>query len=120
MSGHLMPITTHTVELDQLAEINRTLAERRRRSVSAEELEIADARLLGDGHVAAPQRTARDTLPGYAVLQHVEADGSTEWPYVYGHFTGAPWRPGDLVVELHEQTLSILSRRLGLHHRWND
>ncbi len=116
---HPVAPTTHTVELEQLAQINAVLGAAARR-VSAQELSLDGAPLVGRGVRAplAPLLPGQTRLPGYAVLSRVAASGPPEYPYVHGHFTALPWRHGDLVVELHTPTLASLSHRLDLHHLW--
>jgi hypothetical protein len=100
-----MPPTTHTVEMQQLTELNARLASGPRgAAISAEDLGVAGATVTagsGEGH----------SLAGSAILTRVAWDGPPEFPYIHGHF-------GDAVVELHTAALRELSHRLGLHHRW--
>lgn len=117
MSAHPVAATTHTLELTQLAEINDALVTARQ-AVTAEDLQLRGAALLTPATVAVVGRTPRDRLPGYAVLTRLVPAGPPEYPYVRGHFTASPWRQGDLVVDLHTTALTLLSRRLDLHHRW--
>jgi hypothetical protein len=117
---HPVAPTTHTVELEQLAQINDALQASAARRVSAEELALDGAPLVGRGVRAAlaPLLPGHTRLPGYALLSRVAASGPPEYPYVHGHFTATPWRQGDLVVELHTTALAWLSHRLDLHHLW--
>jgi hypothetical protein len=93
---HLAP-TTHTVELDQIHEINDALA---------------------SGHrVTAGSLGVPGTVPGDAGLRSVEAVGPPSYPYVYGHFG----RRGteDMRVALHTAQLRAISDQLSLHsHIW--
>ena len=116
MNAHPLAVTTHTLELDQLAEINEHLP--RARPVTAADLLVDGLRLLPPLAAGVPRPAGRPVLPAFAVLHRVEASGPPEYPYVRGHFGGEPWRAGDLVVELHTAALTALSHRLDLHHRW--
>jgi len=116
MTAHLMPTTTHTLELMQVDDVNDRLAADGHRRVTADDLAVTGARLLRRRRPEDP--ATRGALPGYAVLRRLECAGPPEFPYVQGHFAADPWRPGDLVVELHTDALTALSRRLDLHHRW--
>ena len=117
MHAHPLAVTTHTLELDQLAEINEHLAARTR-AVTAADLLVDGVRLLPHLVAGVPRPAGRPVLPAFAVLRRVEASGPPEYPYVRGHFDGEPWRSGDLVVDLHTAALTALSHRLDLHHRW--
>ena len=75
-------------------------------------------RLLPLAAAGVPRPAGPPVLPAFAVVRRVEGYGPPECPYVRGHFEGAPWRSGDLVVELHTAALASLSHRLDLHHRW--
>jgi hypothetical protein len=115
--AHPLAVTTHTLELDQVAEINEHLARSSRR-LTAADLLVDGMRLLTGAGRGVPQPAGRPVIPAFAVLRRVEASGPPEYPYVRGHFGGEPWRSGDLVVELHTAALVALSHRLDLRHRW--
>jgi hypothetical protein len=94
-----LPRTTHTVELDQITELNRHLTDPRTPAPTAADLGLTD-------------------LPGAAILVRVVAEGPPEFPYLHGHFAAAAGGPATLVEDLHTEALRALSHRLGLHHRW--
>lgn len=99
---HTVSASTHTVELQQLAElVERLTALPVSRRPTAEELEVSE-------------------VPAARRLAWLSWVGPPEFPFVRGHF-GAPSGDGsaaDAVVELHTDSLVRLSRGLGLRHRW--
>ena len=98
MKAHRMAPTTHTVELDQIHEIN--------------------AALVSGHRVTAGSLGEPATVPADAVLRSLEADGPPSYPYIYGHFS----RRGteDTVrVALHTAQLRAISHQLSLRsHIW--
>jgi hypothetical protein len=111
--------TTHTVDMEQIAELNDHLLQRRR------QLTITAADLGLDG--AGCSWPAASQLPATAVLHRVSWDGSPEYPYVHGHFTTAGAADGAAagggprdsnVVDFHTRVLRELSHRLGARHVW--
>jgi hypothetical protein len=98
MKAHHVAPTTHTVELDQIHEINAALASGRR--VTA-------------GTLGVPA-----TVPADAVLRSLEPDGPPSYPYIYGHFSRRA--TDDTVrVELHTAQLRAISDQLSLRsHIW--
>jgi hypothetical protein len=98
MKAHQLAPTTHTVELDQIHEINAALA---------------SGHLVTAGTLGVPA-----TVPGDAVLRSLEADGPPSYPYVYGHFSRRA--TDDTVrVALHTAQLRAISHQLSLRsHIW--
>ena len=98
MKAHRMAPTTHTVELDQVHEINAALGS-------------------GDRVTAASLGVAA-TVPGDAILRYLEADGPPSYPYIYGHFSRRVTE--DTVrVALHTAQLRAISHQLSLRsHIW--
>jgi len=108
---HRFPSTTHTVEMDQIAELSSGLREHAR-IVRASELGLQGAEL------PSRSRDGRSGLPGDAVLVRISFDGPPQYPYVHAHFRASPGDPGSLTVDLHTDALRRLSRLLGLQHAW--
>ncbi|GAA3628021.1 hypothetical protein GCM10022223_51670 [Kineosporia mesophila] len=119
---HQRATTTHTVELDQVQEINRRLEAR---------ADVTAAMLGMEGAPAGAPATFTVTLFGAgtpavrplgrkAVLRSVTAKGSPEFPYVLGHFSDDGDRTGNSarVVELHSQALHQLCLKMGLSQCW--
>jgi hypothetical protein len=109
---HSLPRTTHTVDMDQIEELNRRLADPATfRRVVADDLGLADAPLLN--------RVDR-RLPGTAVLVGLGWDGSPEFPYIHGRFSVAGGHDaGELLhVDLHTAALNALAHKLGVRQRW--
>jgi hypothetical protein len=97
MKAHHLAPTTHTVELDQIHEINAALASGHR---------------LTAGTLGVP-----GTVPAGAVLRSLEADGPPSYPYIHGHFSHRA--TDDTVVELHTAQLRAISDQLSLRsHIW--
>jgi hypothetical protein len=98
MSDHHLARTTHTVELDQIQEINAALAVGHRRVTA--------------GSVGTPARVAADS-----VLESLDTEGSPSYPYIFGRFhrqaVGEVER-----VELHTPQLRAISRALSLSQVW--
>jgi len=99
-SGHLLPPSTRTVELAQLAEISAALDDPAGKGVTAQSLGVSD-----------------DSVPASALLVALTADGPPEYPYLHGRFAVGPGGPV-VVVDLHTPALVALSRHLHLHHSW--
>lgn len=78
MNAHPLAVTTHTLELDQLAEINDHLPHAR--PVTAAELLVDGLRLLPPLAAGVPRPAGRPVLPAFAVLHRVEASGPPEYP----------------------------------------
>jgi hypothetical protein len=122
--SHPLAATTHTVELHQVDEINRRLADPDRVPVTAEMLGLAGEPIPGPPFPGFELFTigpsAVRTLSGFAVLDHVSAQGAPEFPYLRAHFRVVPAATGKAapIVTLHTEALARLSRRLRLRHCW--
>jgi hypothetical protein len=102
MPEHSLSRTTHTLDMAQIAEIDERLTSPRAPSVTPLDLDLDVAGL-------APS----------AVLTNVWWEGSPEFPYIYGDFSGVTDAGATPVhVQLHTPSLIRLSQLLGLHHRW--
>jgi hypothetical protein len=100
MHGHQVALTTHTVELGQIAEMNAALASGRRR--------------LTAGSIGAQAPAAE-----HAVLKSLECEGPPSYPYVYGCFEGPAPSTRVARVELHTANLRAISDQLSLRsHVW--
>jgi hypothetical protein len=99
------PTTTHTVEMGQIVDLNHRLQGTLQHVVTAADLGLEGAELLG--HASA-------RLPGPAVLVRLCWDGSPEFPYIHAHFSS----DDSLVVDMHTAALQELSHRLGLRQTW--
>lgn len=113
MHPHQIPSTTHTVEMEQLAELSSGLRERDPAlSISASALGLQGVELT-------PRSDGDDgTLPGDAVLVGISFDGPPEYPYVHAHFRSHSGDQDSLTVELHTFALRELSHLLHLQHVW--
>ena len=96
------PHLTHTVEADEVDELNRQLAGLDRlRHITAGELGLAGTVARGLGRPTA--------LPAAAKLTRVCCAGPEEFPYVHGHFDLAGI---EHKADLHNVTLTALGRLL--------
>ncbi|HEX8509994.1 MAG TPA: hypothetical protein VF635_10955 [Propionibacteriaceae bacterium] len=114
MDGHATPLRTthtHTLEVDQIDELNRRLAEDSRAPITAKDLGLEGARLL---HHHEPGAVA----PGSSLLVRLCWDGPPGWPYIHAHFAAAPGTADSLVVDLHTAALRLLSQRLHVRQVW--
>jgi hypothetical protein len=101
MREHELAPTTHTVELQQVAELNAALASGLRR-VTAGSLGLHEA--LADG----------------AVLEFLECEGPPSYPYIYGHFRVLGTDELDR-LELHTAHLRAISDQLSFRrHIWGE
>ncbi len=113
MQHHQLASTTHTVEMEQMAELRSGLRERDpSQPISASALGLQGAELISDSDGDA------EDLPGDAVLERVSFDGPPEFPYVHAHFRIASHDQDSLNVDLHTDALRELSHLLHLQHAW--
>jgi hypothetical protein len=102
MPEHPLAPTTHTLEMAQAAELSKHLATPSAHSITAADLGVDGGR-----------------VPSAGVLTRVWLEGSPEFPYLYGDFSGVPGSDGAPIrVPLHTEALRRLSQWFGLHHRW--
>jgi len=107
---HQVPSTTHTVEMEQLAQLNSGLRERDpSQSILASLLGLQGVELSSD---------SGSRLEGDAVLVKVSFDGPPEFPYVHAQFRTDADDQGSLRAELHTDALRTLSHLLHLQHVW--
>src|SRR3954451_5984344 len=100
------PVTTHTIEMAQIKEINAKLKTPSGVVVMASELPLEVQ--PGDRRV---------TVNSSAQLTRLSWTGSPNFPDIFGHFSAS----GDesrLRVRLHTAALKEISHRLNLHHAW--
>lgn len=112
--------TTHTLEMNQIDELNIRLAQHRAegRPITAADLGLAGATLLAG-------RARGGTVAPSAVVTGVGWDGDPDFPYLHARFSvGQDDGPNMAMpdhsprVDLHSAALQELSRRLGLHQVW--
>ncbi|GAB6903392.1 hypothetical protein [Kineosporia succinea] len=116
---HQPAATTHTVELDQVLVIESRLGTHA--PVTAAALGLDGLPAIPPSAFSIPLFETRTpsagTLGPRAVLRHVKAQGSPEYPYVLGQFED-PVNGGARVVELHSQALHRLCVAMGLSQCW--
>ena len=110
--GHQLSGTTHTVEMEQLAELSSALRARDpSQAISASLLGLEGVGLFSGSY-------AGGGLPGDAVLLSVSFDGPPDFPYVHAHFRRGHGDQGPITVDLHTDALRRLSRLLHFQHVW--
>lgn len=113
MRPHQAPRTTHTVEMEQMAELSRGLRERDpAQPISASVLGL-HGRELSSGSDDDDSGLPRDTR-----LVGLSFDGPPEYPYVHAHFRSHSAEQDLITVELHTEALQELSHLLHLQHLW--
>jgi len=105
--SHRLSPSTHTTEIDQIADLNARLADRP--APTAGQLGLAGVR---------GRRGSTGPLPGAAVLTRVCWEGAPAFPDVRAVFGGTSGAGGALMVDLHTQGLRALSHQLGLRQTW--
>lgn len=103
------PTTTHTVDMEQIADLNERLRSQGGAGVHAADLGLVGAVVTG---------SAPGTLAGSAVLVQLSWDGAPEFPDIHGHFSSSAGGEGTWVVDFHTAALKLLSQRLHAHHIW--
>lgn len=103
---HGLTTTTHTIEMAQVDDLNRRLANSRSPKISAADLGMSGTTLPS----GAPSR-----LVPQAVLTKVSWQGDPEFPEIHGHFDSPD---GVEIADLHTAALQQISRRLLLRQRW--
>ena len=111
--NHQVPSTTHTVEMEQIAELSIGLRER-------DPSQAISASLLGLQGVQLPSGSddEHSRLPRDAVLVRVSFDGPPDFPYVHAHFRTHTEDQGSLRADLHTDALRKLSHLPHLQHVW--
>lgn len=103
-----LPPTTHTLEMEQVADLNARLTDRQGSPPCT-------AATLG--MVGAPLHPiGADGLADAAVLVRVSWQGSPEFPDVYGHFRVGRAHPVQAL--LHTAALNRVAHHLGVRQRW--
>ncbi|MCD5315144.1 hypothetical protein [Kineosporia babensis] len=119
MHRHQPALTTHTVELDQIRAIDAQLSSRP--PITAAMLGMEQA-VAGAAAAFAPsmfslRQSSAAVLGARAVLRHVRAEGTPEYPYVNGRFED-PVTGAVHTVELHSQALHQLCVAMRLSQCW--
>jgi hypothetical protein len=106
-----MPVTSHTVVLSQLADLEDAVMKRAKghEFITADELGLTAAPLLSE------HRT--ETLPADAVLERIWWDGPSEYPFIYAGFRHESTED-QLLADLHTAALQALSHRVKLRQSW--
>lgn len=115
---HELARSTHTLELQQIHELNTELAtaEQTGTGISAESLGMTGHPVTGPAGTTAPRG-----LPAQAVLDHLAAEGPPDFPYIVGRFRirgGTEAGAAPLRADMHTTVLRRLSAALHLHHLW--
>jgi len=102
LHAHAPSHATHTIEMQQVIEINRY--------ITAGVLLITAAEIGVDD-------LPRSAAAG-ASLRHLHIEGSPTFPYVFAVFELPGSGPDGHGVPLHTQHLQAISKALHLHHHW--
>jgi hypothetical protein len=121
-----MSPATHTVELQQIRDLNARLEAAADGRPTARELGMASAELNPRVPIAGEQSPvgapADRTLGGDERLAHLFIEGPPDFPYIWAAFhpagavVGADVTP--MIASIHTSALQWLSARFGLRHRW--
>jgi hypothetical protein len=137
MCPHEIASTTHSLEMTQIQQINRHLANAGT-GLRAQDLDLVGVAVHPDhvdtvaahrahlpAHLLSPSPAVERLAPDARLVQLVAA-GSPTFPYIYGLFashgldTTDPATTGVrlLPVTLHTRQLRLISAHCHLHHRW--
>ena len=101
------PVTTHTIEMAQIKEINAKLKPPSGVGITASELPLE----IQPGDRRVPVNPS-------ALLTRLSWTGSPSFPDIFGHFSAAASEEPRRRVRLHTAALKEISHRLNLHHAW--
>jgi hypothetical protein len=107
---HPLDPTTHTIEMEQIEQVNAQLKQPGATGITAADLGLEGSHLVG--HPAADSLSPRD------VVRYLSWTGAPDFPDIFAHF-GAPG--GDTAttrVQLHTAHLRELSGRIHLTQHW--
>jgi hypothetical protein len=109
MSHHPLDPTSHTIEMEQIDQINARLADQHAPTVTAADLGLTGAVIHG---------SSGQSLSGHEVVMSVSWRGTPDFPDIYAGF-GAQGTPAPSIeMLLHTAQLRELSHRLHLSHHW--
>lgn len=109
MSHHPLDPTSHTIEMEQIDELNTKLADDHVPAITTGELELTGSPLPGSGG---------QSLSGHEVVMKVSWRGTPDFPDIYGEFGAAGTTEPSTHVLLHTSQLRELSRLLHCTHHW--
>jgi hypothetical protein len=109
MTHHPLDPTSHTIEMEQIEELNARLAEKHAPRVSSADLGLSGARI---------PHGAGQTLSGQEVVQQVSWRGVPDFPDIYAEFGVSGASESAVPVLLHTAQLRELSRQLHCTHHW--
>jgi hypothetical protein len=109
MSHHPLDPTSHTIEMQQVDELNARLAEQQAPTITSGDLGLTGAVVHGSGG---------QSLSGHEVVMKVTWRGTPDFPDVYAGFGAQGTAGPSTEMLLHTAELRELSRRLHLSHHW--
>ncbi|GAA3609349.1 hypothetical protein [Microlunatus ginsengisoli] len=109
MSHHPLDPTSHTIEMQQIDELNAALAAKHAPTVTTADLGLTGAPLPGSGG---------QSLSGHEVVVKVSWRGTPDFPDIYGEFGAAGSTQASTHLLLHTAQLRELSHLLHQTHHW--
>ena len=108
MSHHPLDPTSHTIEMEQIDELNAKLADEHAPTVTTADL----------GLTGSPLPPGSQGLSGHEVVLKVTWCGTPDFPDIFGEFGAAGTTEPSTHVRLHTAHLRELSRLLHCSHHW--
>jgi hypothetical protein len=109
MSHHPLDPTSHTIEMEQIDELNARLADEHAPTITSGDLGLTGALLPGSGG---------QSLSGHELVMKVSWRGTPDFPDIYAEFGAQGTSEPSSHLLLHTAQLRELSRRLHCTHHW--
>jgi len=109
MSHHPLDPTSHTIEMQQIDELNARLAEDNAPTVTSGDLGMTGTAMAGSGGQG---------LSGHEVVMNVTWRGTPDFPDIYAGFGARGTTEPSTQVLLHTRHLRELSHLLHCSHHW--
>jgi hypothetical protein len=108
MSHHPLDPTSHTIEMEQIEELNARLVEKQTPTITSGDLGLTGAHIPGGGA----------SLSGHEAVLHVSWRGTPDFPDIYAEFGAKGASAASSHLLLHTAQLRELSRLLHCSHHW--
>ncbi len=109
MSHHPLDPTSHTIEMEQIGELNASLADPHAPTVTSGALGLTGTAMAG---------SEGQGLSGHEVVKEVSWRGTPDFPDIYAECGAKGTSEPSTSVLLHTDHLRELSRLLHLTHHW--
>jgi hypothetical protein len=109
MSHHPLDPTSHTIEMEQIDELNARLAEEHAPTITSGDLGMTGAVISHSGGQG---------LSGHEIVMKVTWRGTPDFPDIYAGFGARGTTEPSVQVLLHTNHLRELSRLLHCSHHW--